>query len=46
MALDLTKVASQVTGMIAGLWHSRAEQEKHLKFAIETIGNPAIDLDA
>jgi hypothetical protein len=46
MALDLTKVAAQVIGMIAGLRNSRAEQEKHLKLALETLGNEAIDLDA
>jgi hypothetical protein len=46
MALDLTKVASQVTGMVSGLRNSRAEQAKHLKLALDTLGSPAIDLDA
>jgi hypothetical protein len=46
MSLDLTKVAAQVIAMISGLRDSRAEQEKHLRFALDTLGNPAIDLDA
>ncbi len=46
MSLDLTKVAAQVGAMITGLINSRAECEKRLKFALETIGSPAIDLDA
>jgi hypothetical protein len=45
VSLDLTKVAGQVIAMISGLRDSRAEQEKHLRFALETLGNPAIDLD-
>ena len=46
MSLDLTTVASQVIAMISGLRDSRAEQEKHLHFAMDTLGSPAIDLDA
>jgi hypothetical protein len=46
MSLDLTTVAAQVIKMIAGLRDSRAEQEKHLHFAMNTLGSPAIDLDA
>jgi hypothetical protein len=46
LSLDLTKVAAQVFAMISGLKDSRAEREKRLKFALETIGSPAIDLDA
>ncbi len=46
MSLDLTKVAAQVGAMISGLINSRAEREKRLKFALETIGSPAIDLEA
>jgi len=46
LSLDLTKVAAQVVAMISGLKDSRAEREKRLKFALETIGSPAIDLDA
>ena len=45
MSLDLTTVAAQVIAMIAGLRDSRAEQEKRLRFALETLGSPAIDLD-
>jgi len=46
LSLDLTKVAAQVVAMIAGLIDNRAEREKRLKFALETIGSPAIDLEA
>jgi hypothetical protein len=46
VSLDLTKVAAQVIGMITGLRNSRAEQAKHLNLAMDTLGNPAIDLDA
>ena len=46
MSLDLTKVAAQVSAMISGLKDTRAEREKRLRFALETLGNPAIDLDA
>jgi hypothetical protein len=46
LSLDLTTVAAQVIKMIAGLKDSRAEQEKHLQFALDTLGSPAIDLDA
>ena len=46
MSLDLTKVAAQVSAMIAGLKDNRAEQEQRLRFALETLGSPAIDLDA
>jgi hypothetical protein len=45
VSLDLTKVAAQVISMISGLRDRRAEQEKRLKFALETLGSPAIDLD-
>ncbi|MGD0794121.1 MAG: DNA double-strand break repair nuclease NurA [Dehalococcoidales bacterium] len=46
MSLDLTKVAAQVGEMIAGLKDSRAERDRRLHFALETLGSPAIDLDA
>jgi hypothetical protein len=46
MSLDLTKIAAQVGAMIAGLKDNRAERERRLRFALETLGNPAIDLDA
>jgi len=45
VSLDLTKVAGQVFAMIAGLRDSRAAQEKRLRFALDTIGDEAIDLD-
>ena len=45
MSLDLTKVAGLVIAMIAGLRDGRAEQEKRLRFALDTLGNKAIDLD-
>ena len=46
VALDLTKVAAQVIGMIAGLRNSRAEQAKHLDLALVTLSSPSIDLEA
>jgi hypothetical protein len=46
LSLDLTKVAVQVGAMIAGLKDGRAAGERRLRFALETLGNPAIDLDA
>jgi hypothetical protein len=45
LSLDLTRVASQVIGMIAGLRDARKERRKHLQFALETLGSPAIDLE-
>lgn len=45
MSLDFTKVAGQVIAMITGLRDNRAEQQRHLQFAMETLGNEAIDLD-
>jgi hypothetical protein len=46
LSLDLTKIAAQVGAMIAGLKDTRAERERRFRFAMETLGNPAIDLDA
>jgi hypothetical protein len=46
VSLDLTKVAAQVITMISGLKDSRAEREKRLRFAMETLNNPVIDLNA
>jgi len=46
VSLDLTRVAAQVISMISGLRDRRAEQEKHLRFALDTIESPGIDLDA
>ncbi|MBN1692655.1 MAG: DNA double-strand break repair nuclease NurA [Dehalococcoidales bacterium] len=45
MSLDLTKVATQVINMIAGLKEKRAEQEKRLRYALNTINSLPIDLD-
>ena len=45
MALDLTKVASQVGGMIASLKAGVDERQRHLKSALEIAGSEAIDLD-
>jgi len=45
LSLDLTRVASQVISMIAGLKDARVETEKRLQFALDTVSNPAIDLD-
>jgi hypothetical protein len=46
MSLDLTKVAAQVGEMVAGLKNNRAETERRLHFALETLASPAIDLAA
>ncbi|MFA5309478.1 MAG: DNA double-strand break repair nuclease NurA [Dehalococcoidales bacterium] len=46
MSLDLTAVAAQIISMIAGLKGSRAEQDKRLRYALDTINSPAIDLAA
>ena len=45
MSLDLTAVAAQVIKMIAALKDKRAEQEKRLQYALETLNSPAIDLE-
>lgn len=45
MSLDLTRVASQVIGMITGLKGAREERRKRLQFALDTLGSPAIDLE-
>jgi hypothetical protein len=46
MSLDLTKVAGQVIAMITELRDRRGEDEKHLRFALETLGDETTDLDA
>ena len=46
MSLDLTKVASQVGGMVARLKDAREERQKHLQNALDVVGDEAIDLDA
>jgi hypothetical protein len=45
VSLDLNSVAAQVIKMISGLKHRRAEDAKHLQYALETLNNPAIDLE-
>ena len=45
MSLDLTKVAAQVVKMIAALKDRRAEQERRLQYALETLNSPPIDLE-
>ena len=45
MSLDLAKVAAQVTSMISRLKDAREERQKRLQFALDTLGNQAIDLD-
>jgi hypothetical protein len=45
VSLDLTRVASQVISMITGLKDGREERQKRLDFALETLGNPVIDLE-
>lgn len=46
MSLDLTKIASQVGGMVARLKDAREERQKHLQNALDVVGDEAIDLDA
>ncbi|MFC2067015.1 DNA double-strand break repair nuclease NurA [Chloroflexota bacterium] len=45
MSLDLTKVASQVGGMIARLKDASEERHKRLQYALDTLCDHAIDLD-
>ena len=46
MSLDLTKVVSQVGGMIARLKAGAEEKRRHLQYALEVAGNEAINLDS
>jgi hypothetical protein len=46
MSLDLTKVAAQVAGMVTGLKDAQSERQNRLQFALKTLGDPGIDLDA
>jgi hypothetical protein len=46
MSLDLTQVAAQVSAMVAALKDGRAERERRLGLARDTLTDPAIDLDA
>jgi len=45
VSLDLTKVAAQVSGMIAGLRDTREERQKRLRFALDILSSRSIDLD-
>ncbi len=45
MSLDLTKVASQVGGMVARLKAGGEEKQKHLDYALDVLGNRVTDLD-
>ncbi len=46
MSLDLTKLASQVGGMVARLKAGSEERQKRLKCALDVFGNKTIDIDA
>ncbi|MFC2017032.1 DNA double-strand break repair nuclease NurA [Chloroflexota bacterium] len=45
MSLDLTKVASQVGGMVARLKAGGEGKQKRLNYALDVLGNRATDLD-
>ncbi len=45
MSLDLTKVASQVGGMIVRLKAGVSERQEHLQRALNVVSDKAIDLD-
>ena len=45
MSLDLTKVAAQVGNMVARLKDGREERQKRLQYALDIVGNEAIDLE-
>ena len=45
MSLDLTRVAAQVSGMIAKLKDTREERQKRLQFALDTLSSRSVDLD-
>jgi hypothetical protein len=45
VSLDLTKVATQVSSMASGLKDAGRERQLRLDFAIETLGNKAINLE-
>jgi hypothetical protein len=46
VSLDLTMLAAQVSGMISRLKDAREERQQRLKFALDTLSNQTIDLDA
>jgi hypothetical protein len=45
VSLDLTKVAAQVSDMVARLRDGREEREKRLRYALEVMGDEALDLE-
>ena len=45
MSLDLTKVAAQIWGMVAGLKAGDEERRKHLQYALDVLRDKSIDLD-
>lgn len=45
MSLDLTRVASQIISMVAGLRDGRAERRQKLRYAVDTLGDKSIDLE-
>jgi hypothetical protein len=45
VSLDLTKVAAQIWGMVAGLKAGDEERRKHLNYALDVLGNRSIDID-
>ena len=45
MSLDLTKVASQVGGMVARLKAGSEERHKRLNYALDVLRDKSIDLD-
>ena len=45
MSLDLTKVASQVGGMVAKLKAGLNERQEHLQYALDTMRSRANDID-
>ena len=45
MSLDLTKIATQASAMVARLKEGRAERQQRLHYARQIFGDEAIDLD-
>jgi hypothetical protein len=45
VSLDLTKVAAQIWGMVAGLKAGDEERRKHLNYALNVLRDKSIDLD-
>ena len=45
MSLDLTKVAAQISGMVAGLKAGDEERRKRLSYALGVLRDKSIDLD-